>query len=202
MEVKNEFKLSFDSKSVNESFCRLVVAAFVTPLDPTIEELTDLKTAVSEAVTNCIVHAYNNSCGKIYITGQILDDNFIKIRIKDKGLGIENVQKAMTPLFTTGSSDRSGLGFTVMQSFCDRLNNAQICLMKYEQVNIFDFQSRFFHCLFYHFRHRFYCKFIYFLTIHRHIGKFRIVDRKRIIDRTVITAEDFPPRAVGTLYHA
>lgn len=122
MEVKNEFKLSFDSKSVNESFCRLVVAAFVTPLDPTIEELTDLKTAVSEAVTNCIVHAYNDSCGKIYITGQILDDNFIKIRIKDKGLGIENVQRAMTPLFTTGSSDRSGLGFTVMQSFCDRVN--------------------------------------------------------------------------------
>ena len=121
MEVKNEFKLSFDSKSVNESFCRLVVAAFVTPLDPTIEELTDLKTAVSEAVTNCIVHAYNDSCGKIYITGQILDDNFIKIRIKDKGLGIENVQRAMTPLFTTGSSDRSGLGFTVMQSFCDRV---------------------------------------------------------------------------------
>ena len=94
MEVKNEFKLSFDSRSVNESFCRLVVAAFVTPLDPTIEELTDLKTAVSEAVTNCIVHAYNDSCGKIYITGQILDDNFIKIRIKDKGLGIENVGKA------------------------------------------------------------------------------------------------------------
>lgn len=122
MEVKNEFKLSFDSRSVNESFCRLVVAAFVTPLDPTIEELTDLKTAVSEAVTNCIVHAYNDSCGKIYITGQILDDNFIKIRIKDKGLGIENVQRAMTPLFTTGSSDRSGLGFTVMQSFCDRVN--------------------------------------------------------------------------------
>lgn len=122
MEVRNEFKLSFDSRSVNESFCRLVVAAFVTPLDPTIEELTDLKTAVSEAVTNCIVHAYNDSCGKIYITGQILDDNFIKIRIKDKGLGIENVQRAMTPLFTTGSSDRSGLGFTVMQSFCDRVN--------------------------------------------------------------------------------
>ena len=122
MNVLNEFKLSFDSKSVNESFCRLVVTAFVTPLDPTIEELTDLKTAVSEAVTNCIVHAYSNSCGKIYITGQILDDNFVKIRVKDKGTGIENVTRAMTPLFTTGSSDRSGLGFTVMQSFCDRVN--------------------------------------------------------------------------------
>lgn len=122
MNIKNEFKLSFDSRSVNESFCRLVVAAFVTPLDPTIEELTDLKTAVSEAVTNCIVHAYSENCGKIYITGQILDDDFVKIKIKDKGMGIVDVSKAMTPLYTTGSSDRSGLGFTVMQSFCDRVN--------------------------------------------------------------------------------
>ena len=122
MEVKNEFKLSFESKSVNESFCRLVVAAFVTPLDPTIEELTDLKTAVSEAVTNCIVHAYANTCGKIYITGQLLQDNIIKIKIKDNGLGIENIQKAMTPLFTTApDEERSGLGFSVMESFMDNV---------------------------------------------------------------------------------
>ncbi len=122
MNILNEFKLTIDSKSVNEAFCRQVISAFVTPLDPTIEELTDIKTAVSEAVTNCIVHAYANSCGKIYITGQMLEDNFVKIIIKDKGVGIENVSKAMTPLYTTGSSDRSGLGFTVMQSFCDRVN--------------------------------------------------------------------------------
>lgn len=121
MNVTNEFRLVVDSKSINESFCRMVVSAFAGPLDPTIEELTDLKTAVSEAVTNCIVHAYVNTCGKIYITGQLLQDNIIKIKIKDNGLGIENVQKAMTPLFTTGSTDRAGLGFTVMQSFCDRV---------------------------------------------------------------------------------
>ena len=121
MIVTNEFKLVVDSKSINESFCRMVVSAFAGPLDPTIEELTDLKTAVSEAVTNCIVHAYANTCGKIYITGQLLQDNIIKIKIKDNGLGIENIQKAMTPLFTTGSTDRAGLGFTVMQSFCDRV---------------------------------------------------------------------------------
>ncbi|HBA93631.1 MAG TPA: anti-sigma F factor [Ruminococcaceae bacterium] len=122
MNIINEFKLTVDSKSINEAFCRQVVGAFVTSLDPTIEEMTDIKTAVSEAVTNCIVHAYSDSCGKIYITGQILDDNMVKITIKDKGIGIENVSQAMTPLFTTGSSDRSGLGFTVMQSFCDRVN--------------------------------------------------------------------------------
>ena len=121
MNVTNEFRLVVDSKSINESFCRMVVSAFAGPLDPTIEELTDLKTAVSEAVTNCIVHAYANTCGKIYITGQLLQDNIIKIKIKDNGLGIENIQKAMTPLFTTGSTDRAGLGFTVMQSFCDRV---------------------------------------------------------------------------------
>ena len=121
MNVTNEFRLVVDSKSINESFCRMVVSAFAGPLDPTIEELTDLKTAVSEAVTNCIVHAYANTCGKIYIKGQLLQDNIIKITIKDNGLGIENIQKAMTPLFTTGSTDRAGLGFTVMQSFCDRV---------------------------------------------------------------------------------
>ena len=121
MNITNEFRLVVDSKSINESFCRMVVSAFAGPLDPTIEELTDLKTAVSEAVTNCIVHAYANTCGKIYITGQLLQDNIIKIKIKDNGLGIENIQKAMTPLFTTGSTDRAGLGFTVMQSFCDRV---------------------------------------------------------------------------------
>lgn len=121
MIINNEFKLTVDSKSVNEAFCRVVVSSFVTPLDPTIEELSDLKTAVSEAVTNCIVHGYKDVCGKIYITGQILDDKIVKIRIKDKGVGIDDVKSAMQPLFTTGGSDRAGLGFTVMQSFCDRI---------------------------------------------------------------------------------
>ncbi|MCI6253195.1 MAG: anti-sigma F factor [Eubacterium coprostanoligenes] len=120
--MKNEFKLTVDSKSVNESFCRVVVTAFASALDPTIEEITDLKTAVSEAVTNSIVHGYADTCGKIYITGQLLENDVIKIKIKDKGRGIADVSEAMTPLYTTGGSDRAGLGFTVMQSFCDRVS--------------------------------------------------------------------------------
>lgn len=119
MNINNEFKLVVDSKSINEAFCRVVVSAFVSPLDPTIDELADLKTAVSEAVTNSIVHGYKDGFGKVYITGQIVNDNIVKIRIKDKGLGIENVSEAMKPLFTTGGADRAGLGFTVMESFCD-----------------------------------------------------------------------------------
>ena len=122
MKIKNEFKLTVDSKSVNESFCRVVVTAFASALDPTIEEITDLKTAVSEAVTNSIVHGYADTCGKIYITGQLLENDLIKIKIKDKGRGIADVSEAMTPLYTTGGSDRAGLGFTVMQSFCDRVS--------------------------------------------------------------------------------
>lgn len=122
MNIVNEFKLEVDSKSVNEAFCRVVVSSFTTPLDPTIEELSDLKTAISEAITNCIVHGYREKQGKIYITGQIFDDNLVKIKVKDKGVGIADVKQAMQPLFTTGNEDRSGLGFTVMQSFCDRIN--------------------------------------------------------------------------------
>lgn len=118
--MKNEFKLTVNSLSINESFARVVVSSFVTPLDPTIEELADLKTAVSEAVTNCIVHGYKDNCGKIYITGKLID-NTVKIIIKDKGCGIDDVNKAMTPLFTTGEGDRAGLGFTVMESFCDKV---------------------------------------------------------------------------------
>lgn len=117
----NEFKLTVDSKSVNESFTRVVVSAFVTPLDPTLEEISDLKTAVSEAVTNCIVHAYKDTYGKIFITGAIINGDTVKITIRDKGCGIENVGQAMTPLFTTGEGDRAGLGFTVMESFCDKV---------------------------------------------------------------------------------
>lgn len=122
MDVKNEFKLTVDSKSINEGFCRVVVSSFVSTLDPTIEELCDLKTAVSEAVTNSIVHGYKDSFGKLYISGQIYDENLVKIVVKDNGSGIADIKQAMQPLFTTGGSDRSGLGFTVMQSFCDRIN--------------------------------------------------------------------------------
>lgn len=118
----NEFKLTIDSRSINESFARVVVSAFVTPLDPTLEEIADLKTAVSEAVTNCIVHAYKDTYGKIFITGAIYESNAVKLTIRDKGCGIDDIGKAMTPLFTTGEGDRAGLGFTVMESFCDKIS--------------------------------------------------------------------------------
>lgn len=119
MKKINEFRLTVDSKSINEAFARVVVSSFVTPLDPTLEEIADLKTAVSEAVTNCIVHAYRDTCGKIYINGTIDEKNTVKITIRDRGCGISDIGQAMTPLFTTGGGDRAGLGFTVMESFCD-----------------------------------------------------------------------------------
>lgn len=122
MNILNEFKLTVESKSINEAFCRAVVASFIAPLDPTIEDIADLKTAVSEAVTNSIVHGYRDFEGKIYIDGQITENNLVRIKIRDKGIGIENIEEAMQPLFTTGSDDRAGLGFTVMQSFCDRIS--------------------------------------------------------------------------------
>lgn len=122
MKILNEMKLTIDSRSVNESFARVAVCAFAAPLDPTVEELSDLRTSISEAVTNCIVHAYSEQCGKIYITAQLCDKNIIRVRIRDKGCGIDDVSKAMTPLFTTGDSDRAGLGFTVMESFCDSVS--------------------------------------------------------------------------------
>lgn len=121
MQPKNHFKLTVDSKSVNEAFCRSVVSAFIMPLDPTIEELADLKTAVSEAVTNAIVHGYGNSFGMITIDGSVKDNGLVTVKIRDKGIGITDIEKAMQPLYTTGGSDRAGLGFTVMQSFCDRM---------------------------------------------------------------------------------
>ena len=113
--------LNFLSKSSNESFARATVAAFVAQLDPTIDELADIKTAVSEAVTNCIVHAYKNGIGTIYISAKIFENGKIVIKIRDKGCGIEDVGQAMEPLFTTGGEERAGLGFAVMQSFMDRV---------------------------------------------------------------------------------
>lgn len=115
--------LSFPSKSCNEAFARSAVAAFVMNLDPTISELSDIKTAVSEAVTNCIVHGYRRSSGTIYIKGRITDDNKITLKIRDKGCGIEDVKKAMEPLYTSApEEERAGLGFAVMQSFCDKVS--------------------------------------------------------------------------------
>lgn len=120
-EVINEMNVNFLSRSSNEGFARAVVAAFVSQLDPTIDELADIKTAVSEAVTNCIVHGYKSGIGKIYISSKIYSGGKILIKIKDRGCGIENIEQAMEPLFTTGGSERSGLGFAVMQSFMDKI---------------------------------------------------------------------------------
>lgn len=122
MNFVNEMNLSFGAKSINESFARSAVAAFVMSLDPTIGELSDIKTAVSEAVTNCIVHAYGDNGGTVYINGKITDTGKVIIKIRDKGCGIPNVKEAMEPLFTTGGEERAGLGFAVMQSFTDNLS--------------------------------------------------------------------------------
>ena len=121
MTLQNSFKMELLSKSNNESFVRVAVAAFAAQLDPTIEEINDIKTAVSEAVTNCIVHGYKNTLGKIYITVELLEQRMLRIKIRDRGCGIANVQQAMEPLFTTGGEERSGLGFSVMQSFMDKV---------------------------------------------------------------------------------
>ncbi|MBQ9902916.1 MAG: anti-sigma F factor [Clostridia bacterium] len=119
--AKNEMKLVIPSNSANESFARTAVAAFMSQLDPTIEEMTDVKTAVSEAVTNCIVHAYRDTIGTIWIEAKIYEDGRFFISVKDRGCGIPDVAKAREPLFTTGGSERAGLGFAVMESFTDRL---------------------------------------------------------------------------------
>ncbi len=119
--ITNEFRMTVDSRSINESFSRATVAAFSAQLDPTLEEINDIKTAVSEAVTNCIVHGYKNQVGKIYITVKIHDNQKIVITIRDKGCGISDIKKAREPLFTTLGGDRAGLGFSVMESFMDKL---------------------------------------------------------------------------------
>lgn len=122
MKTINEMKLQIESRSVNEAFARASVAAFAAQLDPNIEEISDIKTAVSEAVTNCIVHAYPQSVGKIYIWAGIYENGKIRVKIKDRGCGILNVKQAMEPLFTTLGGERAGLGFAVMQSFCDKIS--------------------------------------------------------------------------------
>ena len=117
----NEMKLTFPSRSANEAFARSAVASFLSQLDPAVDELADLRTAVSEAVTNCIVHAYRDTIGSITIQMRLYDDGRTVIKIRDRGCGIPDVPQAMEPLYTTGGDDRSGLGFSVMESFTDRL---------------------------------------------------------------------------------
>ena len=117
MKFENYMILEFPSRSANEGFARSAVACFAAQLDPTLEELGDIRTAVSEAVTNCIVHAYPDGLGVISLRCRILKDNTLDIIIKDKGVGIEDLEKARRPMFTTGGADRSGMGFTIMESF-------------------------------------------------------------------------------------
>lgn len=121
MKEINTVTLKFLSRSANEGFARASAAAFAAQLDPTLDELGDIKTAVSEAVTNCIVHAYPDSIGTITMKMRIFDDNSLEITVKDAGVGIPDIEKALTPLFTTGGDDRSGMGFTIMDSFMDKL---------------------------------------------------------------------------------
>ena len=121
MKFENYMILEFPSRSSNEGFARSAVACFAAQMDPTMEELGDIRTAVSEAVTNCIVHAYPDGIGQITLRCRILKDNILDIVIKDKGVGIENVEEARRPMFTTGGFERSGMGFTIMESFMDKL---------------------------------------------------------------------------------
>ena len=128
MKAINEMKMNFLSRSCNESFARSAVAAFTAVLDPTVEEISDIKTAVSEAVTNCIVHGYKDGIGMVYIHVKIFEGNRISINIKDKGCGIADVRQARMPLYTTDAeNERSGMGFTVMESFCDKVRVYSRC---------------------------------------------------------------------------
>ena len=120
----NKMELSFPSHSVNESFARGAVSAFILALDPLVTEMNDLKTAVSEAVTNAIVHGYRDTIGTVYISAKILADDRVIVKIRDRGCGIPDIEKTMEPLYTTGGEERAGLGFAVMQSFCDRVRVA------------------------------------------------------------------------------
>ena len=117
MNVLNQMTLEFPSRSANEAFSRTAVACFAAQMDPTVEELNDIKTAVSEAVTNCIVHAYPNRIGKVTLKARILEDGVLDLTIKDRGCGIADIAQARQPMFTTGGAERSGMGFTIMESF-------------------------------------------------------------------------------------
>ncbi len=117
----NSAKIQFPSVSGNESFARGAITAFMMSLDPTVSDITDVKTAVSEAVTNAIIHAYRNKTGIVYIQLKMFSDNRLEIKVKDKGCGIDDIVKAMEPLYSTGGDEQAGIGFAVMESFCDKL---------------------------------------------------------------------------------
>lgn len=122
MKTINEMKITIQGRSVNEAFARSAVAAFASPLDPTLEEINDIKTSVSEAVTNCIVHGYPDRIGNVYITVRIKSDKTLEIIVSDKGKGIEDIELAKTPLYTTSQDgERSGMGFTIMESLMDKV---------------------------------------------------------------------------------
>ena len=121
MKAENTTKIQFDSLSINEAYARSVVAAFLARYDPTVPQLADLKTAVSEAVTNAVVHAYPDKLGTVQVRVRILPDERLEIAVKDHGIGIADVAQARTPLYTTGGEERSGMGFTIMESFMDTL---------------------------------------------------------------------------------
>lgn len=124
--TKNSMKAIFPSRGANEALARMVVAAFITESDPTVEELCDIKTAVSEAVTNCIIHGYRDKIGDIYITATLSQEDRLTIKIKDHGCGIADVKKAMEPLYTTGGGERAGLGFAVMQELMDEVRVSSV----------------------------------------------------------------------------
>ncbi len=119
MKPLNQAQIVIPSNSINESFARAAASAFFSQMDPTVADLNEIKTAVSEAVTNAVVHGYRDVIGKVYITLKIFQDGKAVVRVRDKGCGIPDVKQAMEPLYTTGGEDRAGLGFAVMQSFCD-----------------------------------------------------------------------------------
>lgn len=119
MRPENTTRIQFDSLSANEGFARGAVAAFLARYDPTVPQLADIKTAVSEAVTNCIVHAYPDRLGRVSLRLRLFEDNSLEIQVKDWGVGIADVEEARRPMFTTGSAERSGMGFTIMESFMD-----------------------------------------------------------------------------------
>ena len=121
MKFENYMILEFPSRSTNEAFARSAVSCFAAQMDPTVEELGDIRTAVSEAVTNCIVHAYPKDLGQITLRCRILKDNVLDIVVKDKGIGIADIDQARRPMFTTGGCERSGMGFTIMESFMSDL---------------------------------------------------------------------------------
>ena len=119
MKPINEAVVTFLSRSANEGFARTAAACFAAQLDPTLDEVNDVRTAVSEAVTNCIVHAYPDRLGPVTLRLRLYPDNTLEVQVKDKGVGIPDVERARQPMFTTGGSERSGMGFTIMESFMD-----------------------------------------------------------------------------------